>query len=197
LGRDRDKAPSATGGQPTGAIQQQLTRQKPQQGRKNNMGKTLMERLFRSWGPQPAEDEDDWTADRHGVDDGPSTDPHEELAPPPSVRRGLGTHLFRAEPKKLDDAEAIADRMRQGHPVVVSLEQADGAEAQRIRDFLSGVSYALGGYIRKVAARVYACAPNSMPIEPISGGSEGHGVGHRLAGAASVEELGRSHVWPE
>jgi cell division inhibitor SepF len=161
------------------------------------MPKRLMERLFGSWGPHtPEEDDDDWGTERHGVDD-PGIDPHEELAPPPSVRRGLGTQLFRAEPKSLDDAECIADRMRQGHPVVVSLEQADGAEAQRIRDFLSGVSYALGGYIRKVAARVYACAPNSMPIEPIAGGGEGKGPAHRLSGATSVEELGRSHVWPE
>jgi cell division inhibitor SepF len=162
------------------------------------MARKLMERLFGSWGPHPADDEDDdWGVERHGLDEGPGLDPHEELAPPPSVRRSLGAHLFRAEPRKLDDAEAIADRMRQGHPVVVSLEQADGAEAQRIRDFLSGVSYALGGYIRKVAARVYACAPNSMPIEPISGGTETRGAAHRMTGAGAAEEPGRSHVWPD
>jgi cell division inhibitor SepF len=162
------------------------------------MPKRLMERLFGSWGPHtPEEDDDEWGAERHGVDEGAGIDPHDELAPPPSVRRGLTTQLFRAEPKKLDDAAAIANRMREGHPVVVSLEQADGAEAQRIRDFLSGVSYALGGDIRKVAARVYACAPHSMPIEPIAAGGEGKGATHRLAGATGVEELGRSHVWPE
>lgn len=158
------------------------------------MAKKLFDRLFASWGPRPADDEDEEYI-RHGLDDGTEVDPHDELDTTAAVRRGLSTHLFRAEPKKLDDAEAIADRMRQGHPVVVSLEQADGAEAQRIRDFLGGVSYALGGYIRKVAARVYACAPNSMPIEPI--GNEGRGGAHRMSGAAPVEDAGRNHVWPD
>ncbi len=40
------------------------------------MPKRLMERLFGSWGPHPAEDDDDdWGAERRGVDEGPGTDP--------------------------------------------------------------------------------------------------------------------------
>jgi FtsZ-interacting cell division protein YlmF len=45
------------------------------------------------------------------------------------------------------------------------MEQADAAEGQRIRDFLRGAAYALGGDVRKVASRVYACVPAGVRIE--------------------------------
>lgn len=160
------------------------------------MARTLMDRLFGGWGRYPHEDPEDWPEEERGMDD---MGPREELDPPPSLRDSFGRpYLYRAEPRKLDEAESIADRMREGNPVVVSLESADPAEAQRIRDFLSGVSYALGGYIRKVAARVYACAPSSMPIEAVGPERQMRVVdGGSHSNAATSRDRGGSNVWPE
>ncbi len=156
------------------------------------MPRTLMDRLFGGWGRYPRDDSEDWAEDER-LD---NADAQEELEPPPAVRGHFGsTFLYRAEPRKLDEAEAIADRMRQGNPVVVSLESADATEAQRIRDFLGGVSYALGGYIRKVAARVYACAPASMPIEAVSPGRQTRADGTCFGSGAPARERG-GDVWP-
>jgi cell division inhibitor SepF len=156
------------------------------------MSRTLMDRLFGGWGRYPREDPDEWAEDDHIGD----ADHHEELEPPPSIRAQIGAaSLYRAEPRKLDEAEVIADRMKQGNPVVVSLENADATEAQRIRDFLGGVSYALGGYIRKVAARVYACAPANMPIEAVQPERQGRADG--TSGAAAPSHGRGGDVWPE
>jgi hypothetical protein len=89
------------------------------------------------------------------------------------ARVGYGVaFLYRAEPRSLDDAGTIVDCMKEGHPVVVNMEQADTAEAQRIRDFLRGAAYALNGEVRKVAARVYACVPRSYQFQRIATPSE-------------------------
>ncbi|MCX7600041.1 MAG: cell division protein SepF, partial [Armatimonadetes bacterium] len=100
---------------------------------------SLAHRLFGGWSRHPR-DEDDWPEEEHEVE---VPEDYHDVAPPPSLRRPFTPSLYRAEPRKLDEAEAIADRLKQGNPVIVSLEGADATEAQRIRDFLGGVCYAL------------------------------------------------------
>lgn len=154
---------------------------------------SLAQRLFGGWG-RHARDEDEWPEEDHEVE---VPDDYHDVAPPPSLRRPFAPSLYRAEPRKLDEAEAIADRLKQGNPVIVSLEGADATEAQRIRDFLGGVCYALGGFIRKVAARVYACAPATMPIEALGQDRHSRAADSGLYGGAAPTQNRGSDVWPE
>jgi cell division inhibitor SepF len=158
------------------------------------MQRSFAQRLFGGWGRHPRDEDEEWAEDDPGLDD-PET--YQEVAPPSSLRSHFAPSLYRAEPRKLDEAEAIADRLKQGNPVIVSLEGADATEAQRIRDFLSGVCYALGGYIRKVAARVYACAPATMPIEVLGQDRSSRAEDAGLYGGATPAGGRGGNVWPE
>jgi cell division inhibitor SepF len=76
--------------------------------------------------------------------------------------------IVRAEPRTLDEAASIADEIKRQNPVVLNLEGVDKTEARRIRDFLSGVTYGLNGYICKISSWVFICAPFDMPVEKLA-----------------------------
>ncbi len=73
--------------------------------------------------------------------------------------------IVRAEPKSLDEASLIADRIKEHIPIALNLEDIDDALARRIVDFLSGVTYGLDGSMKKVGRAVFLCAPSHMPIQ--------------------------------
>jgi len=51
------------------------------------------------------------------------------------------------EPFTFDDAQHIADHLKNRKPVVVNLESTEPEVAKRMIDFISGTTYALGGTI--------------------------------------------------
>ena len=67
-------------------------------------------------------------------------------------------------PNDYKDAEKIGDHIRQGHPVVVNVERTDQDIAERIIDFVQGVTYALDGRIDQVSDTIYLCAPSNMTV---------------------------------
>ena len=122
-------------------------------------------RMLRSRGePADTDPYEDAIADEYA--DVPVDERAEEL--PPAYSPMGPAVLVRAEPRAYRDVGDIVDRLRQGQPVVVSLEQMDNAEAQRIRDFLKGAVYALDGDMRRVASRVFVCLPRSMRYEKLA-----------------------------
>lgn len=58
----------------------------------------------------------------------------------------------------------VADRLKEAHPVVVSLEEMSEEDAARALDFISGVAYALDGACDPVAERVYLFVPGNVTI---------------------------------
>lgn len=67
-------------------------------------------------------------------------------------------------PTEFADAQDIADRFRNGQPVIVNLASAYRELAHRMIDFCSGVAYALGGTMDKVADRVFLMTPNNVEL---------------------------------
>ena len=68
------------------------------------------------------------------------------------------------KPERFDDVKAIADHLNAGKTVVLNLEVANREESRRIVDFLSGVAYANGGNIRKVAASTFIIVANNIDV---------------------------------
>ena len=68
------------------------------------------------------------------------------------------------EPKSFDDAQQVANCLREKRPVVINVENTMGEEARRIMDFISGTIYALNGEIKKVGHDVFFCAPSNVNI---------------------------------
>ena len=69
------------------------------------------------------------------------------------------------KPSKYDeDATAIADHLLEKRTVVVNMENTDPDTARRLLDFVSGVAYATGGKVKRVAANTYIITPYSVDI---------------------------------
>lgn len=68
------------------------------------------------------------------------------------------------EPKSFDDAQQVANCLREKRPVVINFEQTDTDDAKRIIDFISGTTYALSGEIKKVGHNVFLCAPANVNV---------------------------------
>ncbi|MEI6916397.1 MAG: cell division protein SepF [Armatimonadota bacterium] len=67
--------------------------------------------------------------------------------------------------ESFDTARQVADGLKDGHPQVVNLENTKPELAERIIDFLNGVTYALDGYVEKVGHKVFFFTPSNMVID--------------------------------
>ena len=79
-----------------------------------------------------------------------------------AARAGAGAE--RAEPstvrpRRFDQAQEVADKFKDGQPVIMNLEGAEREVARRLIDFASGICYALDGSMEKVATGVYLLKP--------------------------------------
>jgi cell division inhibitor SepF len=70
-----------------------------------------------------------------------------------------------------NDARVAADGLKSGQQQVVNLERASADMAERIIDFLNGVTYALDGTVEKIGDKVYLFAPANVEVE-LDAGSE-------------------------
>ena len=69
-----------------------------------------------------------------------------------------------SKPERFDDASGIADNLNDKRTVVLNLEGTNRDTARRLIDFLSGVAYANGGQIKKVANNTYIITPYNVDI---------------------------------
>ncbi|MGC8480873.1 MAG: cell division protein SepF [Acidimicrobiales bacterium] len=78
--------------------------------------------------------------------------------------RPEGPKVHLAIPTKFSDVKEIADHMKGGRPVIVNIEGLDKEVYRRIIDFCSGLTYALGGKVKKVAEQVYLLTPSKVEL---------------------------------
>jgi cell division inhibitor SepF len=62
-------------------------------------------------------------------------------------------------PRRFDQAQEVADKFKDGQPVIMNLEGTEREVARRLIDFASGICYALDGSMEKVATGVYLLKP--------------------------------------
>ncbi|MGK3936779.1 cell division protein SepF, partial [Enterococcus faecium] len=62
------------------------------------------------------------------------------------------------------DAQEVGDRFKSGQPVIVNLQAGDPQLSRRMIDFCSGVTYALGGSMEKVADQVFLLTPSNVEV---------------------------------
>jgi cell division inhibitor SepF len=76
----------------------------------------------------------------------------------PSVR----VHLV--VPRSFNDAQQIADKFKEGTPVILNLQGTDAELSKRLIDFASGLTYALGGGMQRVADKVFLLTPRNVEV---------------------------------
>ena len=92
--------------------------------------------------------------------------PAPNAAVPPAVRivdsRATSPHTV--SPETFNDAQLIGDRFKAAQAVIVNLQHADRDLRRRIVDFASGLCYALGGSMERVADQVYLLVPADVEV---------------------------------
>lgn len=83
-------------------------------------------------------------------------------AAPRQAQRDVRVHLVL--PKSFNDAQQIADRFKDGIPVVINLQTSDTDLAKRLIDFASGLTYALDGGMQRIADKVFMLTPANVSI---------------------------------
>ncbi len=85
--------------------------------------------------------------------------PQIEAVPNPS---SVKVHLVL--PRSFNDAQQIADKFKQGIPVILNLQGADTELSKRLIDFASGLTYALNGGMQRVADKVFLLTPRTVEV---------------------------------
>jgi cell division inhibitor SepF len=82
----------------------------------------------------------------------------------PASRASTASSIHKSEPKRFNEAREIADRFKDGIPVIMNLQSTDDTIARRLVDFASGLVYGLDGKIEMVANRVYLLTPANIEV---------------------------------
>ena len=112
--------------------------------------------------------DDDWTDPE--PEDGQRTSILRPRSEPRRIRnlqpvQGPGTsrvHLIL--PRSFNDAQQLADRFKDGVPVILNLQSADSELSKRLIDFASGLTYALDGGMQRIADKVFLLTPRDVEL---------------------------------
>jgi cell division inhibitor SepF len=113
--------------------------------------------------PQPAGD--DSTVQPRPIN------PRQPAAPPRGGSQSMSSDPYTVRPRRFDSAQEIADKFKEGLPVIMNLEGSDREVSRRLIDFASGLCYGLNGSMEKVATGVYL-------LKPVSSRSQGYSDDH-------------------
>ena len=81
-----------------------------------------------------------------------------------NIHTTTAVQVVLSKPERFEQAAEIADHLRERRTVVMNLETTNKDVAKRLVDFLSGVAYANGGKIKKVAISTYIITPYNVDI---------------------------------
>jgi cell division inhibitor SepF len=117
---------------------------------------------------QKREEFDDWTdpepaAARTSVLRPAAPEPR-RLRGVESVPSGAAVKVHLVLPRSFNDAQQIADRFKEGVPVILNLQGSDQDLSKRLIDFASGLTYALDGGMQRVADKVFLLTPRNVEV---------------------------------
>ncbi len=87
-----------------------------------------------------------------------------EEDPVVNIHTTTAVQVVLSKPTRFEQAAEVADHLHARRTVVLNLENAPKEECRRLLDFLSGVAYANGGKIKKVAINTYIITPYNVDI---------------------------------
>jgi cell division inhibitor SepF len=65
-------------------------------------------------------------------------------------------------PQSFNEAQQIADKFKNGVPVILNLQETDTDMAKRLIDFASGLTYALDGGMQRIADKTFLLTPRNV-----------------------------------
>jgi cell division inhibitor SepF len=96
----------------------------------------------------------------------------DESAEPDSDNRVIPFHGRREEgeivkvikPQEFNEAQIVADFLKEGKTIVVNLEGIEISQAQRIIDFIGGASFAVDGSLKAISNNIFIVAPGNIEV---------------------------------
>jgi cell division inhibitor SepF len=67
-------------------------------------------------------------------------------------------------PKSFNDAQQVADEFKRSKPVIINLQSTDRELSKRLIDFSSGMTYALGGGMQRIAQGIFLLTPENVEV---------------------------------
>jgi cell division inhibitor SepF len=86
-----------------------------------------------------------------------------------SVVRAMPTSSAKVhvvEPQGFNDAQEVGDRLKANQPVILNLQGVTRELQRRLIDFSSGLAYAVGGSMDRVAEQVFLLTPSNVEVSP-------------------------------
>jgi cell division inhibitor SepF len=81
-----------------------------------------------------------------------------------AVPLGAAAKVHLVIPRSFNDAQQVADRFKDGIPVILNLQNSDAELSKRLIDFASGLTYALDGGMQRVADKVFLLTPRNVEV---------------------------------
>lgn len=97
----------------------------------------------------------------------PRTEHPTVVAQRPAVIRTVvngGARVHVVEPRGFNDAQEVGDRLKNAQPVILNMQGLDRELQRRLIDFSSGLCYALGGTMARVADQVFMLTPVDVVV---------------------------------
>jgi cell division inhibitor SepF len=82
----------------------------------------------------------------------------------PVAGNGADVRVHLVTPYSFNDAQEVADKFKQAVPVILNLQTTDNELAKRLIDFTSGLTYALGGGMQKIAEKTFLLTPRNVEV---------------------------------
>jgi cell division inhibitor SepF len=67
-------------------------------------------------------------------------------------------------PRNFNDAQQVADEFKRSKPVIINLQSTDRELSKRLIDFSSGITYALGGGMQRIAQGIFLLTPRNVEV---------------------------------
>jgi len=97
----------------------------------------------------------------------PRDEPPSAVTVSPGVMRSVvpgSARVHIVEPHGFNDAQEIGDRLKVGQPVILNLQGVPRDLQRRLIDFSSGLAYAVGGSMSRVADQVFLLTPTNVEV---------------------------------
>lgn len=81
-----------------------------------------------------------------------------------SIKTAASAKVLIVKPSTYEEAAEICDELKNRKIVVVNTTKLENRIAQRLLDFVSGASYALGGSLEEVESGIYVITPSNIEV---------------------------------
>ena len=82
----------------------------------------------------------------------------------PVSNGGPDVQVHLVTPHNFNDAQEVADRFKRSIPVIINLQSSGSELSKRLIDFCSGLTYALGGGMQKIAEKTFLLTPHNVEV---------------------------------